>query len=114
MWHDLVGLVRIRMNTEVQKPLLLPEQSYFLRENLRLMLYGAQLAALHGDTVTYQQNIRSAQAWIEDYFDIDAQAVGNTQQELERLINEKIVIEPPDISGSLNALRAFMKKTGNS
>lgn len=110
MWHDLIGLVRIRVSANVQKPLLSPEQSYFLQENLRLMLYGAQLAALHGDSATYRQNIDSAQAWIKDYFDADAQAVNNAQQELGRLINEKIVIEPPNISGSLDALRTFMKK----
>jgi uncharacterized protein HemX len=114
MWRDLMGLVRIRMSADVHKPLLSPEHSYFLQENLRLMLYGAQLAALHGDSTTYRQNISSAQAWIKDYFDADAQAVSNTQQELGRLINEKIVIEPPDISGSLDALRTFMKKKDSS
>lgn len=110
MWRDLIGLVRIRVSADAQKPLLTPEQSYFLQENLRLMLYGAQLSALHGDSATYRQNIDAAQAWIEDYFDADAPAVNNTRQELERLIDEKIVIEPPDISGSLDALRTFMKK----
>ena len=110
MWRDLIGLVRIRVSADVQKPLLSPEQSYFLQENLRLMLYGAQLAALHGDSATYRQNIDAARAWIKDDGDADAQAVNSTQQELGRLINEKIVIEPPDISGSLDALRTFMKK----
>jgi uroporphyrin-3 C-methyltransferase len=110
MWQDLIGLVRIRVSANVQKPLLSPEQSYFLQENLRLMLYGAQLAALHGDSAIYRQNIDAAQAWLKDYFDADAQPVSNTQQELERLVHEKIVIEPPDISGSLDALRTFMKK----
>ena len=52
----------------------------------------------------------AAQAWIEGYFDVEAPAVNNTRLELERLINEKIVIEPPDISRSLEALRTFMKK----
>jgi uroporphyrin-3 C-methyltransferase len=112
IWHDLLSLVRIRVSTDVQKPLLLPEQSYFLRENLRLMLYSAQLAALQGDTATYKQNIETADSWIKDYFDADSQAVISARQELERLANEKILIQPPDISASLNALRAFMQKQG--
>ncbi len=41
MWHDLIGLVRIRRTTNLRVPLLPPEE-YFLRQNLRLMLYGAQ------------------------------------------------------------------------
>lgn len=114
IWHDLLSLVRIRVSTDVQKPLLLPEQSYFLRENLRLMLYGAQLAALQGDTATYKQNIETANSWIEDYFDADSQAVISAQQELQKLANEKILIQPPDISASLNALRSFMQKQGQS
>jgi len=114
IWHDLLSLVRIRVSTDVQKPLLLPEQSYFLRENLRLMLYSAQLAALQGDTTTYKQNIETANSWIKDYFDADAQAVISAQQELQKLANEKILIQPPDISASLNALRSFMQKQGQS
>lgn len=114
IWHDLLSLVRIRVSTDVQRPLLLPEQSYFLRENLRLMLYSAQLAALQGDTATYKQNIETANSWIKDYFDADAQAVISAQQELQKLANEKILIQPPDISASLNALRSFMQKQGQS
>lgn len=114
IWHDLLSLVRIRVSTDVQRPLLLPEQSYFLRENLRLMLYSAQLAALQGDTATYKQNIETANSWIKDYFDADAQAVISARQELQKLANEKILIQPPDISASLNALRSFMQKQGQS
>lgn len=114
MWHDLLSLVRIRISTDVQKPLLLPEQSYFLRENLRLMLYGAQLAALQGDTATYKQNIEAARSWIRDYFDANSQAVISAQQELQKLVDEKILMQPPDISASLNALRTFMQKQGQS
>jgi uncharacterized protein HemX len=114
IWHDLLSLVRIRVSTDVQKPLLLPEQSYFLRENLRLMLYGAQLAALQGDTATYKQNIETANSWIKDYFDADSQAVISAQQELQKLSNAKVLIQPPDISASLNALRSFAQKQGQS
>lgn len=105
VWRDLLGHVRIRTNTEGHKPLLPPEQGYFLRENLRLMLYGAQLAVLQGDTGTYAQNIRSARHWISDYFDTGTQVVANVQDELKTLLDEKIVVELPDVSASLEALR---------
>lgn len=114
MWRDLISLVRIRKSTDLQKPLLAPEQSYFLHENLRLLLYGAQLGALQGDVATYEQNLRSAQNWINDYFDTDSQAVMRFLEELQRLANEKIVIELPDISTSLEALRAATSKKAES
>ncbi len=110
MWRDLLGLIRIRKTTEGQKPLLPPEQDYFLRENLRLMLYGAQLALLQGDTGTYTQNLKSARRWISDYFDTETQVVTNMQGELQTLLDEKIVVELPDVSASLAALRDIASK----
>lgn len=114
MWHDLLGLVRIRKDTESQQPLLAPEQQYFLRENLRLMLYGTQLAVLQGDVATYTQSIDSAQNWIHAYFKTDAKAVVHMREELQALLNEKIAIELPDISESLEALRAVASKKADS
>ena len=87
-----------------------PEQDYFLRENLRLMLYGAQLAMLQGDTGTYTQNLKSARRWIGDYFDTETQVVTNMQEELQALLDEKIVVELPDVSASLGALRDIASK----
>ncbi|MFQ5760209.1 MAG: uroporphyrinogen-III C-methyltransferase [Acidiferrobacterales bacterium] len=110
MWRDFLGLIRIRKTTKGQKPLLPPEQDYFLRENLRLMLYGAQLAVLQGDTTTYTQNIRSARRWISDYFDTETQVVTNMQEELQALLDEKITVELPDVSASLGALRDIASK----
>jgi uncharacterized protein HemX len=110
MWQDLLGLIRIRRTTEGEKPLLPPEQDYFLRENLRLMLYGAQLAVLQGDTGTYTQNLKSARRWIDDYFDTETRVVTNTQEELQALLDEKIVVELPDVSASLGALRDIASK----
>lgn len=110
MWRDLLGLIRIRETTKGQKPLLPPEQDYFLRENLRLMLYGAQLAVLQGDTGTYTQNISSARRWIGDYFDTETQVVTNMQEELQALLDEKITVELPDVSASLGALRDIASK----
>ncbi len=110
MWRDFLSLIRIRKTTNGQKPLLPPEQDYFLRENLRLMLYGAQLAMLQGDTGTYTQNLKSARRWISDYFDTETQVVTNMQEELQALLDEKIVVELPDVSASLGALRDIASK----
>lgn len=104
-WQDLFGLVRLRTDIEAQKPLLPPEQQYFLRENLRLMLYGAQNALLQGAVPVYQQDVRTSVRWIKEYYDVNAHAVSATLAELERLAGMKLAAEPPDISGSLETLR---------
>ncbi len=108
MWKDMQSLVRVRSNLEVEKPLLPPEQQYFLRENLRLMLYGAQYAILQSDVPVYQQNLAAAVRWIRDYYDLNTGVVNAVDQELERLHNVRITKELPDISGSLETLRKVM------
>jgi uroporphyrin-3 C-methyltransferase len=110
MWHDLLSLVRIRTTTEPVQALLTPEQSYFLRQNLQLMLYGAQLALLEDDAPTYTHSLATARTWIEQYFDANAPAVTHAQQELQDLQEQNISFELPDISPSLKALRALMDK----
>ena len=105
LWRDLQNLVRLRTDSETQKPLLPPEQQYFLRENLRLMLYGAQNALLQGSVVTYQQNVKSAARRIREYYDVNTQGVVATLAELDKLATIKLTAELPDISASLETLR---------
>ena len=104
VWKDLRNLVSIRTTTEVRRPLLLAEQKYFLRENLRLMLYGAQVALLHGDFTTVELNAQAARQWLRDYYDTGTPAVQGAITELEGILKTRAV-NLPDISASLKALR---------
>jgi len=110
LWQDILSLVRIRDDVASQRPLLPPEQQYFLRENLRLMLYGAQQALLQGSIPTYQQNLKTAQRLLKDYFDVESQVVTAMQAELDRLLAMKLLTEMPDITGSLAALRRLSEQ----
>lgn len=104
VWEDLRDLVRIRSTSDVRRPLLLPEHKYFLRENLRLMLYGAQLALLHGDNATLELNVRAARQWLRDYYDGNASNVQAAVTELESVLKNRPA-DLPDISASLSSLR---------
>lgn len=114
LWKDLIGLVRIRSHGEVRKPLLPPEQQYFVRENLRMTLYGAQLALLHGDAATFEQNTRSARQWLSDYYDSGSQVVIAAQDELDGMLKANIKGALPDISRSLEALRRIAGRRAGS
>ncbi len=105
LWQDILSLVRIREDTESLRPLLPPEQQYFLRENLRLMLYGAQQALLQGSVLTYQQNLKTAQRLLKDYFDVNSQTIIAMQGEISKLQTTKVITDLPDISASLTTLR---------
>jgi uroporphyrin-3 C-methyltransferase len=105
IWRDILGLVSVRHQDKVRRPLLAPEQQYFVRENLRLMLYGAQHALLQGNVATYKQNLDTAARWLHEYFDQESAVVDATQRELETLRATPIMNQLPDITGSLELLR---------
>jgi len=112
VWRDMVTLVRIRHDVGVQRPLLPPEQEYFLRENLKLMLYGAQTALLQGNIDVFQQDVKVASQLLKDYFDPNTQVVIGMQAELEKMRASKLVAGLPDISRSLATLRGLGSQRG--
>jgi len=108
LWEKLRSLVSIQHHGQADRPLLSPDQRYFLRQNLRLNLEAARIALLRRDSHTYQQTLRSAQEWITQYFDNDAPATAGALQELSHLQQTDIAPNLPDISGSLNALQTWL------
>ena len=105
MWHDLIGLVRIRRTSQLRVPLLPPDEEYFLRQNLRLMLYGAQTALLQGNAAVFGQDVAAAHQWIKEYYDGSAASVQAAENELGHMLNSPFRSKLPDISGSLEQLR---------
>lgn len=108
VWEDLKGLVVIRRNQGVVGAMLPPDQEFFLRQNLRLKLETAQLAALQRNQPAYQSNLNGARELLVTYFDQNSGAVTAMLAELDRLAQARISPELPDISGSLRVLRKAM------
>ncbi|GAB4350104.1 MAG: uroporphyrinogen-III C-methyltransferase [Gammaproteobacteria bacterium] len=111
VWGDLKGLVTVRHREEAVRPMLAPEQQYFLRQNLRLQLESARLALLRADQAQFEVALKTAREWIPDYFDERAAPAQAMLTELERIGGVRIDPPMPDISGSLNALREHMRRT---
>ncbi|KAA3629244.1 MAG: hypothetical protein DWQ09_03020 [Proteobacteria bacterium] len=111
IWSDLKGLVTVRRTEEAVRPMLAPEQQYFLRQNLRLQLEAARLALLRTDTEQLRMALQTAQEWIGLYFDERSEVARGMQEEISAIAGVEIRPALPDISGSLNALRAHMRQT---
>jgi uroporphyrin-3 C-methyltransferase len=107
-WQELKSLVVIQLRSPDLKPLLPPEQQYYLRNNLRLILAQAQLALLDGRQVIYKQSLDNAVAWLRDYFPQQETAVQYVAAELARLSVLQIASEYPDLSASLLAVKGFI------
>jgi uroporphyrin-3 C-methyltransferase len=106
-WEDIKQLVRIRRVDRPEPPLLSPEQTWFLRENLRLRLLSARLALLSRDQASFRADLTASQEWITRYFDVNARPASAALSSLRQLTASEIVIELPDVSASLEAARAI-------
>ena len=69
IWGEAKSLVRVTQTDHPDAMLLAPEQSYFLRENLKLRLLNARLALLSRQFSTAQTDLQGAQAALDRYFD---------------------------------------------
>jgi uroporphyrin-III C-methyltransferase len=106
LWFELKQLVRIRELDSGDPALLSPQQSYFLRENLKLRLLAARTALIAHDDVNYKEDIKLARDMLTRYFDPKAKVNVNALAMLKQFAESTVSIAPPDITGSLNAVRA--------
>jgi len=106
LWNDLQQLIRIRNTTDLSRPLLLPEQRYYLRENLRLKLLSAQLALMQGDPASFVRHARAAKEWLLVYYDQNATSVQAALRELDTALKLE-GSTPPELGNTLQLLRAL-------
>jgi uroporphyrin-3 C-methyltransferase len=69
VWREVQGLVRVTRIDQPEAMLVAPEQTWFLRENLKLRLLNARLSLLSRQFDTAQSDLRDAQSAIDRYFD---------------------------------------------
>lgn len=110
--NALQQMVTIRRADGTQRALLPPDQVYFLRQNLLLKLQGARLALLNGNSEVYRASLASAVDWLQQYYVTDDPAVAAMIDRLNQMQNVKLDWQAPDISGSLIALRNYMRARG--
>ncbi len=106
-WAELKQLVRVQKIDQADVPLLAPAQTYFLRENLKLRLIGARLALFARDSASYKADLKAARDWIARYYDTRNNHVAYAQGMLRNLHDAEVSIEPPEISATLDAMRAL-------
>lgn len=106
LWHELTQLVRIRKIESPEIALLSPQQSYFVRENLKLRLLSARTALIARDETNYKEDLKIARDMLGKYFDTRAKVISNAQSLLKQFADNPVSIAAPDITVSLNAIRA--------
>lgn len=104
LWGELRQLVRIERFDQGDPALLAPQQSFFLRENLKLRLLNARLALLQRDGKIFREEVRQSQAQIDRYFDSRAKPVQLAQKTLRALVTTDVSFEMPGLAETLSAL----------
>ena len=110
VWHELKGLVVISREKDAGVLSLVPEQRYYLYQNLRMELDAARLAILRRDTDNLRASLDLVRVWLKEYFDVNDTAVANIMNSLEKMSRVTLRPKIPDISSSLETLRAYIRE----
>ena len=108
IWQEIKNSIQIQKVDRPPKPLLAPQQRYFLNQNLVLQLETAEIALLRGEAGVYQSNLGDAIEWLNDYFDLENEQVVVTIGKLETLKQQQINTQLPSIAGSYQALQSIL------
>lgn len=108
----LRGLAVIRRENRPMEALMAPEQEFFLYQNMQLKLENARLAALRRDTPGFRASVTGARAWLQEFYAENDPQVAAVIRELTGMERQELSWTLPDVTGSLNLLRAQMEARG--
>lgn len=107
VWQDIKDIIRLERIDRPEPPLLAPEQNYFLRENIKLRLLSARIALLQHDEQTYKSDLRAAEKWLLEHFDMRESTSKLMLSTMRQLSADNIVIEVPDVNETLTLVSKY-------
>jgi uroporphyrin-3 C-methyltransferase len=107
LWNEVRSLVRVTRIDRPEAMLIAPDQSFFLRENLKLRLLNARLALLSRQFDQTQADVRQAQQALARYFDPASHRVMATQELLRQVASQSQKVSIPRPDDTLTALAAL-------
>jgi uroporphyrin-3 C-methyltransferase/uroporphyrinogen III methyltransferase/synthase len=104
--QELSQLFRVNRVDAPDALLLAPEQQYFVRENLRLLLLSARISLLSRLEPVYRNDLDRAMALLTTHYDRQSRQVANAVATLRQLQGAKVSVELPSLGDTLAAVRA--------
>ena len=104
LWNNAQGLVRISRIDRPEASLLAPEQSYFVRENLKLRLLNVRLAVLARHFESAQADMNQVTRDLNKYFDVASGQGPLTLALAREVLAQSKNTEIPRIDATLAAL----------
>ncbi|TXI23265.1 MAG: hypothetical protein E6Q67_04685 [Roseateles sp.] len=106
VWGEARGLLRVTRIDHPEAALIAPDQSFFLRENLKLRLLNARLALLSRQFDTAQADLREGQDMLAHYFDVRSRKVVGITELLRQVAGQARQVAVPRPDDTLAALAA--------
>jgi uroporphyrin-3 C-methyltransferase len=106
IWAEMRGLIRVTPIDQPEAMLIAPEQSFFLRENLKLRLLNARLALLSRQFDTAQSDLREALSALERYFDRNSRRTSNAIELVRQVSTQARQVVMPRPDATLAAIAA--------
>lgn len=95
-WHAFAeNFITIRRRDGNTEALISPQQTWYLKENLKTRLLQAQLAVYREQQSVYEDNLHKAATWLTQYFDANDGTNQYMQSEVEKLLEQPIVTDYP-------------------
>ena len=104
VWAELSSLVRVSRIDQPEAVLISPEQSFFVRENLKLRLLNARLGLLARQTAASRNDLQLAERDLQRFFDMSGRRGIVTLSLLRQTQSQMRQIEIPRLDNSLAAL----------
>lgn len=101
---EVRNLVRVSRIEDPDAALLSPEQSFFLRENLKLKLLNARLGLLSRQIESVRSDLASASVTVGRYFDASSRKTQAASALLQQVRGELRALEVPRVDETLAAL----------
>ena len=101
---ELRSLVRVSRIEEPDAVLLSPEQSFFLRENLKLKLLNARLGLLSRQTASVRADLSAATVAVNRFFDTTSRKTQSALNLLQQVQAQLKALEVPHVDDTLAAL----------
>ncbi|MDF1760677.1 MAG: uroporphyrinogen-III C-methyltransferase [Coxiellaceae bacterium] len=105
-WKQLKSLVVIRHQNQNIEPLLTPAQFGFLKDNISLQLVEAQWAVLHQSNKLYQQTLKNAITWLNQYDNHNQASVGPIIKQLDTLAKQNAEPDYPNLLDTMKLIDA--------
>ncbi len=105
IWADLVAEFKPQRIDQAPKPLLAPEQRYFLDQNIQLQLAKAQLSVLQSRAGEYTVSLESAENLLNSYYATRSDEVIKVLNNLEALKSTQLANDLPNVSKSYDLLQ---------